>query len=131
VAGFSFAVMQFVTSNYISPELTDIVATLCSAAALFAFMRIWQPREPVQATQEQPVKGRPAIAGASTYDPALERRKAADEGRPLSRVDQVLAFAPYIIIIIVLGICSLHPVAKELDKATSAFKWPGLHVVNA
>ena len=131
VAGAAFAVMQFVTSNYISPELTDIVATLCSAAALVMFMRVWQPREPVTASQQEQVQGRPAIAGASTYDPALERRKAADEGRPISRADQILAFAPYIIIIVVLGICSLHPVAKELDKATNAFKWPGLHVLNA
>ena len=30
----TFAVVQFVTSNYISPELTDILASLASAAAL-------------------------------------------------------------------------------------------------
>ena len=83
VAGATFAVMQFVTSNYISPELTDIVATLCSAAALVMFMRVWQPREPVTASQQEQVQGRPAIAGASTYDPAHERRKAADDGRPV------------------------------------------------
>jgi lactate permease len=127
-AGGVFAVMQFVTSNYISPELTDIVATLCSAAALLALMQIWQPKEPSPTWQ---VERRPAIAGAATHDLALERRKAADEGRPLSRQDKILAFAPYIIIILVLGIASLHPITKELDKATSAFKWPGLHVVNA
>jgi lactate permease len=126
-AGGVFAVMQFVTSNYISPELTDIIATLCSAAALMALMRVWQPGEPVTAKQ---VERRPAIAGAATQDVALERRTRADEGRPIPLRDKIEAFAPYIIIILVLGICSLHPIAKELDKATSAFKWPGLHVVN-
>jgi lactate permease len=127
-AGGAFAIAQFVTSNYISPELTDIIATLCSAAALVALMRVWQPGEPVTAKQ---LSGAPASAGAATHDAALERRVAADEGRPLPRADQILAFAPYIIIIVVLGICSLHPITKELDKATNAFKWPGLHVVNA
>jgi lactate permease len=43
----------------------------------------------------------------------------------------ILAFAPYAIIIVVLGVTSLHVVATELDKATDVFKWPGLHVLNA
>jgi lactate permease len=40
------------------------------------------------------------------------------------------AFAPYAIIVAVLGITSLHAVSLQLDKATSIFRWPGLHVVN-
>ena len=54
-----------------------------------------------------------------------------DEGPPPSRRDMLLAFAPYIIIIIVLGITSITGITKELDKATNAFRWPGLHVLNA
>jgi lactate permease len=130
-AGGVFAVMQFVTSNYISPELTDIVATLCSAAALLALMQVWSPKEPMASSSVTGATGRPAIAGAATHDAALERRVAADEGRPLPRADKFLAFAPYIIIILVLGLASLHPITKELDKATNVFKWPGLHVVNS
>ena len=42
-----------------------------------------------------------------------------------------MAFMPYIIIIIVLGVTSISGITKELDKATSAFTWPGLHVLNA
>jgi lactate permease len=60
----------------------------------------------------------------------MERRIAADEGRPLPRMDTVLAFAPYIIIIIVLGACSFHSVTTELDKFTNKFSWPGLHVLS-
>jgi lactate permease len=130
-AGGVFAVMQFVTSNYISPELTDIVATLCSAAALLALMQVWSPKEPVTSSPVTGTTGRPAIAGAATHDVALERRLAADEGRPLARADKILAFAPYIIIIVVLGAASLHPITKELDKATNVFKWPGLHVLSS
>jgi len=41
------------------------------------------------------------------------------------------AFVPYMIIIVVLGVCSLHAVAVQLDKATNLVTWPGLHVLNA
>jgi lactate permease len=37
---------------------------------------------------------------------------------------------PYLIIVVVLGVCSLHSVTAELDKLTTKFLWPGLHVVN-
>jgi lactate permease len=127
-AGGVFAVVQFACSNYISPELTDIMASLASAAALFALMQVWPPAEP--ATDAEPAQRRPAIAGAATGDAAMERRIAADEGRPLRRMDTVLAFAPYIIIIIVLGACSFHSVTTELDKFTNKFSWPGLHVLS-
>src|SRR3954467_10091125 len=43
VGGVSFAVGQFVCSNYISVELTDIVASLLSVAAMVLFLRVWQP----------------------------------------------------------------------------------------
>jgi len=41
------------------------------------------------------------------------------------------AFVPYMIIIVVLGVCSLHAVTLQLDKVTNAITWPGLHVLNA
>ena len=39
------------------------------------------------------------------------------------------AFAPYIIIVVVLGLASLHPIQNQLNKATSEFSWPGLNVL--
>src|SRR6516225_2196105 len=44
VCGLSFALAQFVASNYISVELTDIIASLFSLAALVLFLRVWQPK---------------------------------------------------------------------------------------
>ena len=44
VAGVSFAIPQFLVSNYHGPWLTDIIAALCSMACLIFFLRIWQPR---------------------------------------------------------------------------------------
>jgi lactate permease len=45
VAGITFGVAQFVASNYISVPLTDIVASLVSAAAVVALVRVWHPVE--------------------------------------------------------------------------------------
>ena len=45
VAGFVFAITQFVTANYISVQLTDIVASLLSAGSLVLLVRVWQPTE--------------------------------------------------------------------------------------
>lgn len=43
LCGIAFAVAQFVTSNYISVPLTDIVAALVGAGAVVLFLRVWQP----------------------------------------------------------------------------------------
>src|SRR5699024_7123460 len=43
--GITFALAQFVTSNYISTQLTDIVASLVSALAVVLLLRVWQPAE--------------------------------------------------------------------------------------
>ncbi len=43
VAGISFAIPQYLVSNYHGPWLTDIIAALCSMACLVLFLRIWQP----------------------------------------------------------------------------------------
>jgi glycolate permease/lactate permease len=44
-AGASFALAQFAVSNYVGPELTDIVASLASLGALALLLRVWKPRE--------------------------------------------------------------------------------------
>jgi lactate permease len=128
-AGVVFAILQFVVSNYVNYQLTDIIASLGSAAAVVALLQVWSPRAPEAPSR---VTGpRPAIAGGSVSDEALERRKLADSGVPLPMRDQVLAFAPYVIIVVVLGVVSLHPINAALDKATSEFTWPGLNVLNS
>jgi lactate permease len=130
VAGGVFAVVQFFTSNFISPELTNIFAALASAGALVALLHVWSPKVHESSTVRVAKPVRPAIAGATQFDAALERRVAADEGRPLSTGAIVRAFAPYMIIILVLGVASLHAVAQHLDAATTLLAWPGLHVLN-
>jgi lactate permease len=129
VGGTVFAALQFATSNYISVALTDIVASLGSAAALVALMQVWQPAEPVRGRFSGP---RPAIAGASVHSPALEqdvRERERTGGAPPGEV--LRAYAPYIIIIAVLGIAQLKWVHNQLESVTKEFSWPGLHVLNS
>jgi lactate permease len=44
VCGVSFAVPQFLISNYVNPWIVDIGASLISMAALVGFLEIWQPK---------------------------------------------------------------------------------------
>ncbi len=128
-AGAVFALLQFATSNYISMQLTDIVASLGSAAAVVLLVQIWSPHAP--GAPATGVGRRPAIAGGAVADPGFERRAGAEQGPPPTHAEIFKAFAPYVIIIVVLGVTSISGITKELDKATSAFTWPGLHVLNA
>ena len=130
-AGFVFAFFQFLVSNYVNVQLTDIIASLASAAAVVALMRVWSPGGAGVSAGTAGGR-RPAIAGGAVSDPTLERRLGARRsGGGLGLGELLMAFAPYIIIVLVLGVTSLHPVQSALDKATSVFSWPGLHVVNA
>ena len=123
VAGLSFAVAQFVASNYISIELTDIIAALVSVTAIVALLRVWRPSEPLLGEPAMP-----AIAGADGHDPALERRHGARPGGD-SGADVAAAYAPYLMIIAVFSIAQIGAVKEALDSVTSAFAWPGIDVV--
>lgn len=44
VSGISFAVTQYLTSNFLGPELPDVLSALVSLVALALFMKIWKPK---------------------------------------------------------------------------------------
>jgi lactate permease len=45
VTGVSFAIPQFLISNYINPWIVDIGASLVSMACLILFLKVWKPAE--------------------------------------------------------------------------------------
>jgi lactate permease len=120
VCGLVFALAQYATSNFISVPLADVVASLLSAAAVVAMVRVWRPREPYTE--------RAAIAGGAADEPTPEFA-ARVEGRD-TPAEVVRAYAPYLIVIVVFVVCQITPVKKFLDKATIKFHWPGLHLVS-
>ncbi|HZU81689.1 MAG TPA: lactate permease LctP family transporter [Polyangiaceae bacterium] len=45
VAGISFAIPQYVVSNWFGPSLVDVVAGVISILATYVLLRVWQPAE--------------------------------------------------------------------------------------
>ena len=56
VAGVSFAVTQFFTSNFIGPELPDITSALVSLICLASFLKFWKPEQIFRFEGKQHVK---------------------------------------------------------------------------
>ena len=44
VSGGSFALAQFVTSNYLSYQLTDVLSSLTSLIVTIGFLKVWRPQ---------------------------------------------------------------------------------------
>lgn len=53
VSGVSFAVTQYVTSNFLGPELPDILSALVSLFALAIFLKFWKPKTIFRFSAEQ------------------------------------------------------------------------------
>lgn len=119
VCGIVFALGQYATSNFISVPLADVVASLLSAAAVVAMVRVWHPRR----AREPAV-----IAGGAADEPTPEFAQRV--ANPDDRSEVARAYAPYVIIIVVFVICQISAVKNLLDKATIKFQWPGLHVTS-
>jgi lactate permease len=129
VGGVAFAIGQFICSNYLTVELTDIIASLLSAGAMVLFLRTWQPAEPLQ--MDRFSRG-PAIAGAATADAVHERevQRRSDDAHD-TRGDVLAAYAPYVIIIAILSLAQWGPIKDFLMARTAEIDWPGLNVLNA
>ena len=63
--GVSFAGMQFYVSNYIGPELTDIVSSLTCIVVMVLVLKLWKPRTIMRLEGDRPVivAARPHSAG--------------------------------------------------------------------
>jgi lactate permease len=129
VCGFSFAVVQFLMANFGPVQLTDIAASLVSAAAVLVLVRYWRPRSTVEESTEDAApdadtQGVPASGGGQAT--AVRARPVVD-----TRAQMVRSFAPYAAIVVLFSVAAIPVVAATLAKTTHLFSWPGLHVVNA
>jgi lactate permease len=85
----SFGVVQFLVSNFIGPELVDILASLASIGSLLLLLRFWRPRSVWRFEREGPhvsVHTRQEAAGldavGDTRPDRLPLGTAADQGLP-------------------------------------------------
>src|SRR5437867_8421675 len=106
VTGVSFAVVQFLVSNLVGPELTDIIAALVSMGCLAALLRFWRPREVWQFAHESAATAQAAQPRRGMGRSDLPARGVAvgrsplDVAAPPSRI--VRPFSIYIVLVLVI-----------------------------
>lgn len=121
VAGVSFAVPQFLVSNYHGPWLVDVIAALVSMGSLALFLRVWRPKKIWTTTKilgrhdESKVDDPEAVA-------AEARANAAAAG-----ISTAKAWMPWVILTVFVFLWGVPQIKKALD-AIWAWKWaiPGL-----
>jgi len=104
VCGVSFAVTQFAVSNYVGPELTDILSSLAAIGALVVLLRVWQPKDHF------------TLEGNHAAQVAPRRHSARE---------LLLAWGPYALLVAFVLVWGL--LKPQLGKTTVSFAWPGLH----
>jgi len=116
VTGLSFAIMQFLVSNFIGPELVDIIAAVVSMACLVTFLRFWQPKTIWTSVS---LKGHETTGGQAQAPRAVAVH---------SRDDIIRAWMPWAILTVFIFIWG-QPDVKNLLNSFFAPKFPmeGLH----
>ena len=92
VTGLSFAIPQFVISNYINPWIVDIGASLISMGCLILFLRVWQPK---QLWLSAALRGRDESAATMTAPKPMDTT-------PLTQSQLWSALLPWIIVCVVM-----------------------------
>ena len=116
VAALSFAIPQYLVSNFMGPELVDIIAAIVSMACLVAFLKVWRPRT---------IWTSPSLRG---HDPS------AAEAKPVGKITQhgtaelVRAWTPWVILSVCVFVWGLPPVKAWLNSLFApSFPIVGLH----
>ena len=107
VAGVSFAGVQWFSSNYIGPELPDILSSLACIISLTVFLRYWKP--------------------ATVWRFANEPAPTLKANRTVLTFGNVLkAWSPFIVLTVMVILWGLKPVVATLDAVTIKWLIPGL-----
>ena len=117
VAGVTFAVPQFLVSNFHGPWLVDVISALVSLACLTLFLKVWRPKEIWTTTK---ILGRHDESKVD-HPEALEadaRASAASVGISVAR-----AWMPWIILTVFVFVWGIPEFKKFMD-ALWQFKFP-------
>lgn len=99
VCGFSFAITQFVWSNFVDSNLVDIASAVACLIAMLTFLRFWKPRNIYRFKSDAP-----ATAGRHTR---YSRRKI------------LRAWLPFMILTIFVLMWGLPPIKGAMNRWTT------------
>ena len=116
VTGISFAIPQYLVSNFIGPELVDIIAAIVSMVSLILFLRVWQPKK---------IWTSPSIKG---HDMSAHEAKPQVKGEKYTREQTIQAWIPWAILTVFVFVWGLPPVKTFLNNIFAPkFVMEGLH----
>ena len=108
VAGLSFAVTQYFTSNFIGPELPDITSALASLISLTLFLKVWQPKKSFTTAT--------AGVGADVV-------KGGAQPTPYSLGKIFKAWSPFLILTVLVTIWTLKPFKAAFASGGAMYNW--------
>jgi L-lactate transport len=117
VTGLTFAVVQFLVSNYVGVELTVILSSLASMGALVVLLKMWKPQAKAKRTRK----------GPDPFEISAEVRAAESHARKETVAQTITAWMPYVFLVIFVLLWSYPPVQMLLNKGTFPLPWPVLH----
>ena len=112
LCGFAFAGTQFVVSNFVSVQLTDILSSLAAIGSLVVLFKVWKPRDAGSAMAQTAGAG-----GAAMKAPARHHTFG----------ELVSAWGPYLLLVVFVLLWGWKPLQVHLNAVNVAFGWPGLH----
>jgi lactate permease len=116
VTGVSFAIPQFLISNFINPWIVDIGASLISMACLIGFLQVWQPKELWLS------------AALRTRDDSAKDAKPPAQGQKPTSAEVWLALLPWIIVCVILLVWGTNAFKSAVNPwATWNYPVPELH----
>ncbi|EWY42064.1 lactate permease [Skermanella stibiiresistens SB22] len=111
VAGVSFALPQFLVSNFHGPWLVDVVAAIVSMAALTLFLKGWKPRELwLSTTRDNSMHRAKAVGAQVVHDSEYERRASS-----YTRGQIIKAWVPWIILSVFVFLWGVPQIKALLD----------------
>jgi len=118
ITGVSFAIPQFLISNFINPWIVDIGASLVSMACLILFLKVWHPKV---------IWTSPALRSHDDSAATMTKKPTKSTAKPTTA--QVwFSLLPWIIVCIVLLLWGTNYIKAILNAyATWNYPVPGLH----
>jgi len=101
VAGGSFAIAQYLTSNFVGPELPDITAAIASLVTLTILLKYWKPKH---------------IFRFADQDASIDENLEAQKQQKYSIGQIAKAWSPFMILTVMVTIWSVKPFKDLFTK---------------